>query len=237
MRIAHLTTVDISLRFLLLPQLKAIVDAGGDAVGISAPGPWIRDLEEAGIRHLPLPASTRRANLLADLRATAQLWQVIRDQRPDVLHTHNPKPGVYGRILGRIAGVPVVVNTVHGLYATEADPVAKRIVVYLLEALATRFSDAELVQNPEDLRLLTRFRISPPARADGWSRVSGPANLLRERHRTPALPPLLRPVDSGRWLGSRSCFGRRHEDSGCVTWRSDGAGWSAPVGSASSICR
>lgn len=93
-----------------------------------------------------------------------EFWQVVRRERPDVLHTHNPKPGVYGRILGRLAGVPIIVNTVHGLYATEDDRVGKRLLVYILEALASRFSDAELVQSPEDLDLLRRWRISPPSR-------------------------------------------------------------------------
>ena len=65
-------------------------------------------------------------NPLADLRAARQLWRLLRRHRVDVLHTHNPKPGIYGRIVGRLAGVPIVVNTIHGLYATDDDPAAKR---------------------------------------------------------------------------------------------------------------
>jgi glycosyltransferase involved in cell wall biosynthesis len=84
-----------------------------------------------------------------------------------VLHAHNPKPGLYGRIVGRLAGVPIVVNTVHGLYAAPDDRLAKRLLVYGLEAVAARFSDAELVQNPEDLALLRRYRISPKAQLLG----------------------------------------------------------------------
>ena len=68
---------------------------------------------------------------------------------------------MYGRIVGRLAGVPVVVNTVHGLYASADDRRTKRLVVYALEALAARFSHAELVQNPEDVELLRRYRIVP----------------------------------------------------------------------------
>src|SRR5690606_9611280 len=55
--------------------------------------------------------------------------------------------------------VPVVVNTVHGLYATENDPLLRRGVVYALEAMASRFSDAELVQNPEDVEVLQRLHL------------------------------------------------------------------------------
>lgn len=163
-KVAHLTTVDLSLRYLILPQLLAIRDLGGEAVGISAPGSDVSGLEAQGIRHIPLPSSTRGVDFFADLRAVRELWGILRRERPDVLHTHNPKPGLYGRVVGRLAGVPLVVNTVHGLYATTDDPWPKRLLVYGLEALAARFSHVELVQSLEDYRLLTRWRITPPAR-------------------------------------------------------------------------
>ncbi len=162
MKVAHLTTVDMSLRFLVLPQLTSVVDLGGEAYGISAEGPFVEEIVAAGVRFIPLEGSTRGWSLSEDLRAARALWSILRKIRPDVLHTHNPKPGVYGRIVGRLAGVPLVVNTVHGLYATEEDRPTKRLVVYLLEAIASRCSDAELVQNPEDLELLTRWHISAP---------------------------------------------------------------------------
>ena len=165
MRVAHLTTTDISLRYLLGAQLRAVVDQGDEALGISAPGPFVPEVEAWGVRHIPLARSTRGMNPLADMRAALHLWRILRRERVDVLHTHNPKPGLYGRVVGRLAGVPVVVNTVHGLYATPDDPLARRLVVYGLEAIASRFSHAELVQNPEDLGTIGRYRIAPPGRA------------------------------------------------------------------------
>ena len=163
-KVAHLTTVDSSLRYLLRPQLRAVRDRGGESIGISAPGPYADELAAEGIRHVPLGSSTRGMNLLADVRAAAELWRILRRERPDVLHTHNPKPGIYGRIVGRLAGVPIVVNTCHGLWATENDRLLKRWVVLALEAVAARFSHAELIQNVEDLELLTRRRINVPSR-------------------------------------------------------------------------
>jgi glycosyltransferase involved in cell wall biosynthesis/ribosomal protein S18 acetylase RimI-like enzyme len=160
-RVAHLTTVDLSLRFLVRPQLLSVIEAGGEAVGVSAPGPWVDELEAAGIRHVPLTASTRGMSLGNDFKAIAQLWRVLRREGFTVLHTHNPKPGLYGRVLGRLAGVPLVVNTMHGLYATEDDAPPKRAVVYSLEAVAARFSDVELHQNEEDLEFCRRTRILP----------------------------------------------------------------------------
>jgi glycosyltransferase involved in cell wall biosynthesis len=159
--VAHLTTVDLSLRLLLAAQLRASVARGDVVLGISAPGPDVAAVEALGVRHVPLTSSTRRHDLLGDLRAARELWGVLRTETVDVLHTHNPKPGIYGRVLGRLAGVPLVVHTTHGLYASPDDRFAKRAVVYALEAVAARFSDVELVQSVEDLALMRRLRIAP----------------------------------------------------------------------------
>lgn len=163
-RIAHLTTVDMTLALVLRRQLEALRDAGAEVIGISASGPWSADLTDRGIRHVALPSSTRGMHPIADLRAAAQLWRVLRFERPTILHTHTPKAGLYGRVVGRMARVPVVVNTVHGLYATEDDPWPKRLGVYALEAIASRFSDAELMVNPEDLAVSRRWRLAPTKR-------------------------------------------------------------------------
>lgn len=153
--------MDSSLRYLLLPQLEGTLSFGHETLGLSAPGADVPFLESRGIRHVALTASTRQRSLAADLRAAWQLARILHRERPDVLHTHNPKPGVYGRILGRLLGVPIVLNTVHGIYATETDRLVRRTFVYLLEAIASRFSDLELVQSAEDVETIRRLGLAP----------------------------------------------------------------------------
>lgn len=152
--ILHLTTIDMSLALLLGPQLRAFVEAGYDVIGASAPGPYREEIEATGTRFVPLRHATRAMRPHRDLLALIELVRLLRRLRPDIVHTHNPKPGWYGRLAARIARVPHVVNTVHGLYALPEDPRLKRTIVYTLERLAARFSDAELVQNPEDTETL-----------------------------------------------------------------------------------
>jgi glycosyltransferase involved in cell wall biosynthesis len=158
-RVVHVTTTDISLALLLGPQLRAFRDAGYDVVGVSAAGPYVERLQEWGIEHRALQHATRAMAPTRDAAALVELYRVLRDLRPDIVHTHNPKPGVYGRLAARAARVPVVVNTVHGLYALPDDPLGKRAVVYSLERLASTCSDAELLQNEEDLPVLRSLRI------------------------------------------------------------------------------
>ena len=157
--LVHVTTSDISLALLLGPQLSAFAAAGYDVVGVSAAGTYVADLERSGIRHIALRHATRSVSALDDVRAAAELYQLLRRLRPDIVHTHTPKPGIYGRLGGRAARVPVVVNTVHGLYATAEDSWARRAAVYGLERLAATCSDAELVQNEEDLSTLASLQV------------------------------------------------------------------------------
>ena len=161
-RLIHVTTADISLSLLLGPQLRAFRDAGYEVIGASAPGPFVADLESWGIEHRPLRHATRAMAPHRDAAALAELYRMFRDLRPAIVHTHNPKPGVYGRLAARAARVPAIVNTVHGLYALPEDRWRKRAVVYSLERIAAWGSDAELVQNPEDIDTL--LRIGVPAR-------------------------------------------------------------------------
>ena len=158
-KLVHVTTVDMSLVLLLGPQLRAFTEAGMEVIGVSAPGPFVPQLESWGIRHEPLRHATRSAAVGQDLMALVELWQLFRRLRPDIVHTHNPKPGLYGRAAARAAGVTGVVNTVHGLYASPEDRVERKAIVYVLERAASMCSGAELVQNPEDLEVLARLGV------------------------------------------------------------------------------
>jgi glycosyltransferase involved in cell wall biosynthesis len=158
-RLVHVTTADISLALLLGPQLRAFAAAGYEVIGASAPGPHVAELESWGIRHEPLVHATRSMAPQHDAQALFELRALFRRLAPDIVHTHNPKPGLYGRFAARLAHVPVVVNTVHGLYALPEDPWPKRALVYALERAAATCSGAELIQNPEDVEVLRRLRV------------------------------------------------------------------------------
>jgi glycosyltransferase involved in cell wall biosynthesis len=116
-------------------------------------------LADLGVEHVSLRNATRSVAPVKDVSALVELRRLFARLRPDIVHTHNPKPGVYGRVAARMAGVPIVVNTVHGLYAQPEDAWTRRSVVYGLERVAARCSDAELLQNVEDLPVLRRLGV------------------------------------------------------------------------------
>jgi len=157
LRVGHLTTIDMSLWLLLRTELRDAVAEGWDVFGLSAPGPNEDRLRELGVTPVAVPSLTRSWDLRSDGRAARELYRTLRGLDLDVLHTHNPKTGVIGRVAGRLARIPIVVNTCHGLWADADDPIAKRALVYGAEAAASVASDAELYQNDQDRRTLSRY--------------------------------------------------------------------------------
>ena len=57
----------------------------------------------------------RPINPLKDLLALFVLYRFIREGAFDIVHTHSSKAGILGRVAARLAGVPVVVHTLHSL--------------------------------------------------------------------------------------------------------------------------
>ena len=160
-RVAHITTVDLSLRYLLLNQLERIQDDGYEVFAISADGPDVAAVEAAGIRHFAVPM-TRRITPIADLRCLWTLVQIMRREHFDVVHTHTPKAGLLGQLAARIAGVPIVANTLHGFYFhDDMKPWLRRFYIWM-ERVAAKCSDTILSQNREDMATAVAERIAKP---------------------------------------------------------------------------
>jgi glycosyltransferase involved in cell wall biosynthesis len=162
-KVAHITTVDSSLRYLLLDQLIELRAAGYEVIGVSSPGADVPIIEAAGIRHISAPM-TRNFTPLADAVSLWKLYRVMRRERFTLVHTHNAKPGLLGQLAARMAGVPIVVNTVHGFYFHEHMPKARRWFYLILEKIGARCSDVILSQNREDIETALKLGVCSPAR-------------------------------------------------------------------------
>jgi glycosyltransferase involved in cell wall biosynthesis len=159
--VAHVTTAAMSLRYLLRGQMEAIRERGYAVTGVSAPGPDAAVLAAHGIAHAPVPM-TRRLTPFQDLVSLVRLFRAMRRHRFSIVHTHTPKPGLLGQLAARAAGVPVVVNTLHGFYFHDRMPAPARRFYIALEKIAARCSDLILSQNEEDVDTALRLGIARP---------------------------------------------------------------------------
>jgi glycosyltransferase involved in cell wall biosynthesis len=72
------------------------------------------DARRLGFDVTVLPDMVAQVSPRHDLRTLRSLTQLLRDRRPDVVHTHSAKAGAIGRLAAGRAGVPLVVHTYHG---------------------------------------------------------------------------------------------------------------------------
>ena len=69
---------------------------------------------QKGLAPLFLPELGREVRPGRDLTALLKLVRLLRQQQPEIVHTHTAKAGALGRIAAKIAGIPIVVHTFHG---------------------------------------------------------------------------------------------------------------------------
>jgi glycosyltransferase involved in cell wall biosynthesis len=91
------------------------------------------------------PTLVREVHPVKDALALLRLVRFLRDARCEIVHTHSSKAGILGRVAARLAGVPVVVHTVHGWsFRPGQSPLVFRSYVWL-ERLCARWCRALVV--------------------------------------------------------------------------------------------
>lgn len=56
----------------------------------------------------------RMISIFGDFQTLWELIQLMKKERPQIVHTHTAKAGVLGRVAAFVTGVPIVVHTFHG---------------------------------------------------------------------------------------------------------------------------
>ena len=106
----------------------------------------------------------REISPFRDAIATLRLARLIREQRPDIVHTHTAKAGALGRIAALLAGRsarPIVVHTFHGhVLRGYFGPVRQRLFK-LVETLLARETDALVAVSPQVRDDLVALGVAP----------------------------------------------------------------------------
>jgi glycosyltransferase involved in cell wall biosynthesis len=109
----------------------------------------------------------------ADIRVLRQLSAFIREHNYDIVHTHNAKAGVLGRIAARRARTPIILHTMHLLSWQDMDAggeklwhaasaAAKRQLYLQLERYAASISDAVAVVCESNRQEAINAGLAPP---------------------------------------------------------------------------
>ncbi|MBA7573615.1 N,N'-diacetylbacillosaminyl-diphospho-undecaprenol alpha-1,3-N-acetylgalactosaminyltransferase [subsurface metagenome] len=157
-RVCQVTTVDSSIRFLILNQIKNLQREDYEVLAVCSRGKWIKEIEENGIRVKTIEMK-RKINPISDLIALFQLISFFKKEKFDIVHTHTPKASFLGQFAAKIAGVPIIINTIHGFYFQKGDPWLKRIFFTLIEKIGASWSDLIFSVNTEDIETAIKEKI------------------------------------------------------------------------------
>ncbi len=137
-----------------------------DVIAGPQTGPEGSLIDEVRARGVPLdilPDLRREIAPGRDLKALIQLTRRMRRARYTIVHTHSSKAGVLGRLAAKLAGVPVVVHTVHGWsFHAHMSPLRRRLFI-ALEKFAAALTDAMIVVAAPDIDKGLQTGIGRPA--------------------------------------------------------------------------
>ena len=108
-------------------------------------GSLIEIVQERGIPLVLEPTLVREVNPVKDLLATWRLARLMRQGQYTIVHTHSSKAGIVGRWAAKLAGVPVIVHTVHGWGHHERQHPLIRAYYIWLEKLTLPITDKLIV--------------------------------------------------------------------------------------------
>ena len=126
--------------------------------------------EQMGIKPILIPDMGRSINPLSDYKAYKKLQKIIRDFKPDIVHTHAAKPGAVGRLAASSLNIPAIVHTYHGhVFHSYFGKLKTRLIINTERFLAKKshaliaISDKQKSELAEDFHIAdgTKFKVIP----------------------------------------------------------------------------
>jgi glycosyltransferase involved in cell wall biosynthesis len=116
-----------------------------------------------GIEPEYISGMKREVNLLNDYSAYRKIKKIIREFKPDIVHTHAAKAGALGRIAAAECGVRAIVHTFHGhVFHSYFGKLTTGIFIRVERYLAAKSHAIIAVSEKQKEELSSQFRICPP---------------------------------------------------------------------------
>ncbi len=87
----------------------------------------------------------RAIHPLKDLALLIDLFLFIKKNDIGIVHTHSSKAGILGRLAAKLAGVKIIIHTVHGWSFHDYQPIFLKRLFILLERFVAMFTDKLIV--------------------------------------------------------------------------------------------
>ena len=110
-----------------------------------------------------IPEMYRELNPLRDYKSYFKIRKLIRDFKPDIVHTHAAKAGAVGRLAAAHEGVPVIIHTFHGhVFHSYFSPAKTRVFLEIERYLAKRTTKIITLSEIQKHELSSIYKVAPP---------------------------------------------------------------------------
>ncbi|MBN8703068.1 MAG: glycosyltransferase [Bacteroidetes bacterium] len=116
-----------------------------------------------GIEPIIIAEMRRSINPLNDLKSFLRIRKLIKEHKPDIVHTHASKAGTLGRLAAITCGVPIIVHTFHGHVFHSYFASWKTAIYKMIERfLASKTNAIIAISEIQKKELTEKFKICNP---------------------------------------------------------------------------
>lgn len=117
---------------------------------------------ELGLEPVYIPEMYRDINLLQDRKAYKRIKNIIRNFKPDIVHTHAAKAGTLGRLAAIRCKVPIILHTFHGhVFHSYFSPLKTRIFLEIEKYLASKSTRIIAISERQKKELGLVYKVAP----------------------------------------------------------------------------
>jgi len=133
----------------------------------------IHALTQQGIVLHQVDIQKSPGRFIQNMRAFRQIRRLIRQEKFNIIHCHNPMGGVLGRLAAACSGEKsYVIYTAHGFHFYQGAPVKNWLLYYTAERLLAHWTDMIITINREDYSRACNFHLRRNGRVE-WIRGVG----------------------------------------------------------------
>lgn len=120
-------------------------------------------ISEMGLTFTPLKEMKRSINPFKDLQVYREIRKIIREFKPDIVHTHAAKAGALGRLAAYHENVPVIIHTFHGhVFHSYFHPLKTKVFLKIERFLARRSSAIIAISDRQKRELAVHYKVCEP---------------------------------------------------------------------------
>lgn len=155
MKILLICNTDGAMYMFRKPILTKLVELGHAVISLTDNGKYVPKLSALGVKTRTISVERHTTSLWSNLQLIANLYRIVGEEAPQVVHNFTHKPAIFGTIAASLNRVPKIFITITGLGTLFVhNNLRTRVLRFALLVqyrIACRLATAVFFQNPDDL--------------------------------------------------------------------------------------